>query len=162
MNQHRTIGQVAKAVGISAKTIRYYEEIQLLKAAKRMENTYREYSDEDIARLRLIKQARALGLPIGEVKQLVVECLDGSCEHLRERFLMKLPTYIASIKERVTQLNELHEQLEGLQKNLSTLHLSHPQKKAVEKECCEVLEQMEGITKDLPAGRQEGRRLASP
>lgn len=147
MNGQLTIGQAAKKVGITPKTIRYYEEIQLLKAAKRKENKYRMYSHEDIARLRLVKQARALDLPIHEVKQLVAECLDGSCEHLRERFLAKLPEYITSINKRIAELKELQAQLESLQNNLSTLHISQPQKKAVEKDCCEVLEQMEKITK---------------
>jgi len=147
MNTHLTIGQIAKKVGIPAKTIRYYEEIKLLQPAKRMGNTYREYSKEDITRLRLIKQARALGLPLTEVKQLVDECLGGSCEHLRERFLTKLPGYITSIKEQIAQLIELHAQLERLQNNLSTLHLAQPQKKVVEKYSCEILEQMETITK---------------
>lgn len=77
------------------KTIRYYEEIELLQPAKRMDNKYREYSKEDIARLRLIKQARVLGLSLDEVKQLVKECFGGSCEHLRDSFLTRLPKILS-------------------------------------------------------------------
>lgn len=143
MNIQLTIGQVAKEVGLPPKTIRYYEEIRLIQPAQRLDNKYREYSKEDIARLRLIKQARVLGLPLSEVKQLVQECLDGSCEHLKTSFLTQLPKYIQSVQERVTELQKLKQQLEGLQKNLTTLHLSDPHKRVSEKDCCEVLEQID-------------------
>ena len=156
MNGQLTIGQVAKEVGIPTKTIRYYEEIKLLQPAKRMDNKYREYSKEDIVRLRLIKQARALGLPLSEVKQLVKECLDGSCEHLKRSFLTQLPKYIASVKGRIVELQELQEQLESLGENLTTMRLSHPQKRVAEKDCCEVLEEMEMITKK--GGVKNGRQ----
>ncbi len=156
MNGHLTIGQVAKEVGIPPKTIRYYEEIELLQPAKRMDNKYREYSQEDIARLRLIKQARVLGLSLNEVKQLVEECLDKSCEHLKNSFLTNLPKYIESVKVRVNELQEFQRQLEDLQNNLKTLPLKNPHKKVGEKDCCEVLEQMESITKK--GGVRNGRQ----
>lgn len=143
MNTKLTIGQVAERVGIPTKTIRYYEEIKLLSPAKRMDNKYREYSEEDIARLRLIKQARALGLPLNEVKQLVEECLDESCEHLKGSFLNHLPKYIASVKQRIGELQELEAQLEDLQSNLTLMKLTNPKEKVSKKDCCEVLEQME-------------------
>lgn len=143
MNTHLTIGQVAKAVGIPAKTIRYYEAVHLLEPAKRMDNNYRQYAKEDIARLRLIKQARALALPLDEVKRLVEKCLDGSCEHLKEGLLATLPIHIASVKERIKELEELQKQLEGLKKNLATLHPKDGHKKVAEKDCCEVLDQID-------------------
>lgn len=143
MNQQLTIGKIAEKVGIPAKTIRYYEDIKLLQPAKRMDNKYREYSEEDVARLRLIKQARALGLSLNEVKELVEECLDESCEHLKVSFLTHLPKYIASIKQRIRELQELQTQLDDLQTNLISLNLSKPTEKVSKKDCCEVLEQME-------------------
>lgn len=155
MNVQLTIGQIAKKIGVPAKTIRYYEEIKLLMPVKRSDNGYREYSEQDTARLRLIKQARALGLSLNEVKQLVAECIDGSCEHLRKNFLTKLPKYVVSVKERVAELQQLQEQLESLQNNLSNLHITNPQKKVIEKDCCEVLEQIEKATEK--GGVKNGR-----
>lgn len=146
MNKHVTIGQVAQEVGIPPKTIRYYEEINLIQPTKRLDNKYREYTKEDIARLRLIKQARILGLSLDEVKHLVEECLEGSCEHLKDRLLTKLPQYITAVKERIDELQALQAQLESLQDSLKILPLSDPQKRVGEKGCCEVLEQMEAIT----------------
>ena len=159
MNGYLTIGQVAKEVGIPTKTIRYYEEIKLIQPPKRMDNKYREYSKEDIVRLRLIKQARALGLPLNEVKQLVQECIDGSCEHLKASFLTHLPQYIQSVSERIGELQLLQEQLETLQQNLKILPLTNPQRKVAEKDCCEVLEQVEIVTKK--GGVKNGRQAKS-
>lgn len=155
MNHQFTIGQVALEVGIPAKTIRYYEDIKLIQPAKRLDNKYREYSKEDIARLRLIKQARVLGLSLKEVKQLVVECMDGSCEHLRESFLAQSPKYITAVKDRITELQELQQQLEGLQNNLGTLSLKNPHCRVIDNDSCEVLQQMELLTKK--GGDNNGR-----
>ena len=157
MNTRLTIGQVAQEVGIPTKTIRYYEEINLIQPAKRLDNKYRAYTKEDIARLRLIKQARILGLSLDEVKHLVEECLEGSCEHLKERFLTKLPQYITAVKERIDELQVLQVQLESLQNNLKTLPLSNPYQRVGEKDCCEVLEQLETITQK--GGVRNGRKL---
>jgi len=159
MNKHLTIGQVAETVGIPTKTIRYYEDIKLLQPAKRMDNKYREYSEEDIARLRLIKQARALGLPLNEVKELVEECLDESCEHLKGSFLTHLPKYLVSVKQRIIELKELEAQLEDLQSNLTNMSLTNPDEKVSKKDCCEVLDQMEKITKK--GGVRIGRQTQS-
>lgn len=159
MNTQLTVGQLAKAVGLPTKTIRYYEEIKLVQPAKRLDNNYREYSEQDVARLRLIKQARALDLPLSEVKQLVQECVDGSCEHLKENFLNKLPKYIASVNERTDELQRLKEQLETLQHNLTDLALTNPKQKAIEKDCCEVLKQIEEVT--TRGGEINGRQKKS-
>ena len=64
------IGQAAIRSGLPAKTIRYYEDIGLLKA-DRAANGYRDYSDSDIHRLAFLQRARALGFPIEDCRQLM-------------------------------------------------------------------------------------------
>ena len=54
------IRDLVRNSGVPAKTIRYYEEIQLLPAPARKPNGYREYSEEDINRLKLVAGARRL------------------------------------------------------------------------------------------------------
>lgn len=143
MNRPLTIGHVAKKVGIPTKTIRYYEDIQLIPSAKRMGNKYRAYAKEDIARLRLIKQARALGLPLQEIKQLVKEGFDGTCNHLKMSLASQIPQYIASVKKRIVELQALQQQLEKLENGIIHLSLSSPEKQVKEQQSCEVLEQFE-------------------
>ncbi len=138
-----TIGQLSKKIGLPPKTIRYYEERGLITPAKRMDNNYRYYSDKETLRLRLIKEARSLELSLAEIKELVDECMDESCEHLREKMLEKLPSYISSIKQRIGELSILKSQLVRLDKNLKTVSLTQPKRKIREKCNCEVIEQME-------------------
>lgn len=65
------IGAVAKRSGVTAKTIRYYESINLIPNADRTDNGYRDYGDNDIETLRFIKRARSLGFSVGDVGSLL-------------------------------------------------------------------------------------------
>lgn len=64
------IGTVSEKSKLPAKTIRYYEEIDLLKPA-RAENGYRDYSDQDVHRLRFLQRSRSLGFSIEECRLLL-------------------------------------------------------------------------------------------
>lgn len=64
------IGSAARRSGLPPKTIRYYEDIGLLRA-DRAANGYRDYSDEDVHRLRFVQRARSLGFSVDECRQLL-------------------------------------------------------------------------------------------
>ena len=64
------IGQVSDATGLPAKTIRYYEEIDLV-IPSRADNGYRDYASEDVHRLSFIQRARSLGFSIDECRMLL-------------------------------------------------------------------------------------------
>lgn len=76
------INEVEQIVGLSKKSIRYYEENGLLKPKRDRVNDYRIYSEEDIKKLRIIKFLRELNVPIRELKLLndnkitLKECMD--------------------------------------------------------------------------------------
>ncbi len=65
----RRIGDVAEAIGLTPRTIRYYEELGLLDPAAHVTGANRRYDDEDLERLRLIKRLReVVGLSLAEVR----------------------------------------------------------------------------------------------
>lgn len=65
------IGELAEAVSLPTKTIRYYEEIGLLPEPERRPNGYRTYDDSACERLRFVKAAQAVGFSLGEIKEIV-------------------------------------------------------------------------------------------
>jgi len=64
------IGQAAEHSGLPKKTIRYYEDIGLLKPARRA-NGFRDYADRDVHELRFIARARGLGFSVEECRHLL-------------------------------------------------------------------------------------------
>ena len=72
------IGQAAKTSGVSAKMIRYYEQIKLITPAHRTESSYRTYTENDINTLKFIRRARDLGFSVEQMKTLVALWRDKS------------------------------------------------------------------------------------
>ncbi|MBR0642910.1 Cu(I)-responsive transcriptional regulator [Plastoroseomonas hellenica] len=66
----KNIGEAAAESGVSAKMIRHYESIGLVDA-QRAANNYRTYGKDEVAVLRFIRHARALGFPLEDVRRLL-------------------------------------------------------------------------------------------
>jgi hypothetical protein len=64
MERPLTVGQLARATGVPAKTIRYYEQVGVLPVPRRSTAGYRHYSRHDVHRLLFIRRARALRLSL--------------------------------------------------------------------------------------------------
>jgi DNA-binding transcriptional MerR regulator len=79
------IQQVAAEVGLTTRSIRYYEELGLLKPAARSEGSYRLYDEDDLERLKFIKGLRDdAGFSLAEVGQLLED--EAARDRNRERF----------------------------------------------------------------------------
>jgi len=110
------IGELAARCGVSRDTIRFYEREGLLPRPQRTPALYRVYGNEDEGRLLFIRQAQALGLTLGDIRELVrLEQLrtPGECRRvarlLRER--------IEAIDRKVAELRAFRRQLaEGLER----------------------------------------------
>jgi MerR family mercuric resistance operon transcriptional regulator len=71
MSGQYTISELAKAVGVPATTLRYYERARLVTPEGRSEGNYRLYSDTSLQRLRFIRAAQAIGFTLDDVKMLL-------------------------------------------------------------------------------------------
>lgn len=120
MAKELTISQVAKKIGLSTKTIRYYESHGVIKPLARQGNTYRYFSERDIERLILVKRARHLGLPLNEIKNIVSECIDRGCLEAREYIASNVPSYIAKVEAQIAELKTLKRQLKYMQDHYQT------------------------------------------
>lgn len=65
------IGDAAAASGVSERMIRHYERMELIPAPPRLGSGYRDYSEEDVARLAFAARARDLGFPMEEIRALL-------------------------------------------------------------------------------------------
>ena len=108
---HR-IGSVAKESGLPIKTIRYYDELGLLKTFGRTEGNYRLFNSDVFGRLRFIKRAQGLGLGLLEIKEFleVHDQGDLPCDHIK----VKLEDKLSQIERQIQQLQILKQELNGL------------------------------------------------
>ena len=112
------IGQLAKAGGVNAKLIRYYESIGVLPAAERTEAGYRLYDSRDIERLRFVRRARSLGFGMDEIRQLLSLWQDqtrasAEVKHLALDHVQTLEAKIAEMQSMVDVLRNLSEHCHG-------------------------------------------------
>lgn len=75
IDNHFQIGEVAESVGLSLRTIRYYEEIGLVAPSGRTEGGFRLYTDTDVDRLGLVKALKPVGMSLETLGELL-ECVD--------------------------------------------------------------------------------------
>lgn len=105
------IGTAAEASGLPAKTIRYYEDIALVRPA-RSDNGYRDYSEDDVHRLRFLQRARSLGFSIDECRQLLSLYHD---DHRASADVKAIATAkVAEIDRKIAELKSLRATLHTL------------------------------------------------
>ena len=115
-----TIGQVAKTSGVAAKTIRYYEQIGVLPVPSRAASGYRLYDQPGVERLRFIRRARALGLPLHELKTLMGTLNGGAHPALRPRLRALVRAQLDAVTNQITELERLQQQLEQILQRMRT------------------------------------------
>lgn len=105
------IGTAARRSALPAKTIRYYEEIGLLRPA-RADNGYRDYCDADIHRLKFLQRSRGLGFSVEECRQLL--SLYGDTHRASADVKALAATKLDQIEQKIAELQSLKTTLTHL------------------------------------------------
>jgi len=106
------IGQASRTSGVSSKMIRYYEQTGLIPKAARRDSGYRDYSDDDVHRLRFIRRARDLGFTVEQIGDLLDLWTD------RERASADVKAlalgHVEALRNKVAEIEGMIATLEGL------------------------------------------------
>jgi Cu(I)-responsive transcriptional regulator len=106
------IGETAKASGVSAKMIRHYESIGLLKAALRTDAGYRVYNERDVQVLQFIHRSRELGFSLEQIKTLLALWQDKQRASKDVRAMAK--QHIAELDKKIADMQAMRRTLETL------------------------------------------------
>ncbi|WP_411851145.1 Cu(I)-responsive transcriptional regulator [Stenotrophomonas sp. LGBM10] len=106
------IGEAAQFSGVSAKMIRYYEQIGLIPKALRSEAGYRHYSPQDAHSLRFIRRARDLGFSVEQIADLLVLWRDRTRASADVKAMAL--AHVAGLRARIDELQAMAGTLEHL------------------------------------------------
>ena len=112
MDKLVTIGKASSLTGVSAKMIRYYEEIGVLKKASRTDAGYRLYNQAHIQQLGFIRRSRNLGFSMTEIQSLLKFWLDTDRESRNVKQLAL--NHLHEINEKIRELEQMKEVLQKL------------------------------------------------
>ena len=135
------IGEASRRSGLPPKTIRYYEEVGLVRPA-RAQNGYRDYRDRDVHMLRFLQRSRSLGFTIEEARKLLALYAD---DQRHSEDVRKMAS------GRMAEIDRKIEELQSLKRALSILAEHCPGDAGPD---CPILDEIAG---ERPAALAAGR-----
>lgn len=141
------IGELARRARTNAPTIRYYEDIGLLPTPVRRDGGQRTYGDDDRRRLTFIRQCRAFGFPIEQVRSLVALTEDQNRSCAEARSIARL--HLGAVREKLAELRDLESNLTDFIKRCDAACSGGPGPD------CVILKDL--AEPDLPCGCSTGR-----
>ena len=119
---HMQIGEVAERTGLSLRTIRYYEEMGLVRPSSRSAGGFRLYTGADVSRLLLVKRMKPLEFSVEEMRDLlhVLDALEAHTDSTsaRDGLVERLTMYREAADARVRGLQEDMETAQAFAKDL--------------------------------------------
>lgn len=144
------IGEAAKASGVSAKMIRYYEGVGLIPPVGRTDSGYRAYSEADVHMLRFIRRARDLGFPVTEINELLGLWRDRSRKSADVKRIAQ--THITDLQRRIDDLRQMTDTLQTLVACCA----------GDDRPDCPILADLERPAEPSPAGGRRRRLSSAP
>ena len=106
------IGDASRESGVSAKMIRYYEQVGLLTQTRRSDSGYRVYGADEIHVLRFIRQARRLGFLVDDIRRLLALWQDRSRASAEVKSIAL--EHVAELDKRIAELTDMRDTLAAL------------------------------------------------
>ena len=103
------IGELARKAGVNIQTIRFYEHEKLLPPPARKPSGYRVYGEDDLPRLRFIRQAKELGFSLEEIREILRMRAQGACPC--ERVISLAERHLGEIRQTILQLAGFEKEL---------------------------------------------------
>lgn len=123
MSERWSIGELAKASGVTIRTLYYYDEIGLVSASERTASGHRRYTDDDVRRLYRVRALTQLGLSLDEVAAVLARGA-GDLTALRDL----LQAQLADLEVKARQLNEVRRRVQGLAEQLDGETMPEPER----------------------------------
>jgi DNA-binding transcriptional MerR regulator len=119
VGQYR-IGELASRVGMTERTIRYYEELGLLESVKRLDGGMRVYTDEDVRRLKYIRKLKTLGLTLQEMLELEnLYRRHRSNRTVLPRLMELLDAHLVTLDGRMNELRTLRDEIRAYREHVA-------------------------------------------
>jgi len=106
------IGKASAATGVTAKMIRYYESVGLIRPSERTESNYRDFNERDLNDLRFIRRARGLGFSVEEITRLLSLWRDRNRPSREVKALAE--KHVADLDARIAEMQAMADTLRNL------------------------------------------------
>jgi len=117
------IGALAKELGITTRTIRYYEEVGLMGPSKRSRGGARNYNPDDLLRLKFILKLKELGISLKEMLSLAdtFDTHNQNFDTITPKVLEILDQHIGKVDDKITNLTSLRNDIVNYRERISVL-----------------------------------------
>ncbi len=107
------IGALAKKLGITTRTIRYYEEIDLMGKSKRLGGGTRTYNGEEVLRLKFILKLKDMGISLKEIQELseIFDINSQNFDTITPKLIEILDQHISRVDEKIANLSSLRQDI---------------------------------------------------
>lgn len=112
-----TVAEVGRLTGATRKALRHYEEVGLVRPARRTDAGYRLYDQEALRRIHLVNRAKLLGLSLAEADEFI-HVADGCCGEDHPELATMVSGKLAETQRRIGELHALEETLRGVLERL--------------------------------------------